>query len=237
LEDSKVREAGMSEDSTRVITADRERKDRSFALLFISFVATTLAVHFDLFALFDVVAASWLEGIATPNVTRWMFVWTDMASFWFVFPVTLVLGLTLVMRGEGYWVKRLAWALGGCMVCVQLVKELLRRPRPAVSAPLLELANYGFPSGHAAAATVLYGFVALLLCSYISKLMWRAVVSAGAITVITGIAFSRLYLHVHYFSDVAGGLLLGVAWLLWSFRFISPIFLVSDPDVPNKQSE
>jgi undecaprenyl-diphosphatase len=74
---------------------------------------------------------------------------------------------------------------------------------------------YSYPSGHAALAPIVFGLAAVLWIGGIAPS--RRVVRLGAVATLTGaIALSRVYLGLHYPSDVAGGLLLGIGWsFLW----------------------
>src|SRR5215471_4603087 len=79
--------------------------------------------------------------------------------------------------------------------------------------PLVQLPSYSFPSGHPLAATVFYGFAAILLWSYIAPKVWRVVIGTAIAAVILMVGFSRVYLGAHYPTDVLAGFLEGVAWL------------------------
>jgi len=62
-------------------------------------------------------------------------------------------------------------------------------------------------------ATVLYGFVAILLWAYIASKVWRVLISTAIVAAIRGVGFSRIYLGAHYPPDVLAGVPEGVAWL------------------------
>jgi undecaprenyl-diphosphatase len=204
----------------RATSRKRSNARVSPAVSFMSFGLVMLSVQANLFRSIDEAAGDWVRGWVTPAVTPWIFLWTDMASARFIIVFSIMLGVALALAGEGYWVKRLAWSLPGCMLSIELVKTILRRPRPSISDPMLQLTNYSFPSGHAASATVLYGFLALLICSYLTKGVWQTLVWIGTAVLITGVAFSRMYLGVHYVSDVTAGLILGISWLALSSRMV-----------------
>jgi len=63
------------------------------------------------------------------------------------------------------------------------------------------------------AATVLYGFVAILLWAYIASKVWRVLISTAIVAAILGVGFSRVYLGAHYPTDVLAGVIEGLAWL------------------------
>jgi undecaprenyl-diphosphatase len=100
----------------------------------------------------------------------------------------------------------------GALGLQHLVKVLVHRPRPPVHA-LVHASGYGFPSGHAAVATAFYGALALLAAR--STRRWSLKVTAWtfALVIVGLIGFARMYLRVHYFTDVLGGVALGAAWL------------------------
>ena len=79
--------------------------------------------------------------------------------------------------------------------------------------PLLVLTTYSFPSGHAMAATVLYGLLAVYAVRHLRQRRSRLLAASVAGVLIVLVSFSRLYLGVHYLSDVVGGIAVGVVWL------------------------
>ncbi len=96
----------------------------------------------------------------------------------------------------------------GSVTINTLLKLLFARPRPAVFPPLTIEHSYSFPSGHTSTATAFYGLLAVLL--------WRAHHRGWAVLSglwVLAVAFSRVYLGVHYPSDVLGSLTLGVIWI------------------------
>ncbi len=105
-----------------------------------------------------------------------------------------------------YWVI----ALLGARACVMALKFGLQRHRPASIYSGLE--SYSFPSGHATSSMVTYGFLAFLICL---RQPWRVRVPVLALTTVavTAIGLSRLYLGMHWLSDVVAGFVLGLAWI------------------------
>ncbi|QRQ86711.1 phosphatase PAP2 family protein [Cupriavidus oxalaticus] len=110
------------------------------------------------------------------------------------------------------WVTALYWAaaLLGARACVMALKLGMARVRPASIYSGLE--SYSFPSGHATASMVTYGFLAFLLCL---RQPWRVRIPVLALTAVAvaAIGVSRLYLGMHWLSDVAAGYALGLAWI------------------------
>lgn len=93
-----------------------------------------------------------------------------------------------------------------------LVKVVVDRPRPVVDHPVSTAFGKSFPSGHAMHGTIAYGAIALVVLPMVSRRARRAVL-AGTILVVAAIGSSRLFLGLHFLTDVVGGYVLGAAWL------------------------
>lgn len=105
----------------------------------------------------------------------------------------------------------LASTLGGIILNNGL-KLIFDRDRPSLFEHATTTASSSFPSGHAMSATVVYGTVAYLVAR-LQKSHWSRVITlVGAAILILLICFTRLYLGVHYPSDVIGGIVVGLAW-------------------------
>ena len=183
----------------------------TFLFLVLAFI--TITVELNALKTLDQAAGFWVQRHITPMRTTVLLRWTSLGATWLVLPVTFIVGVLLALNRRTFWLRRLIWSVPVCMLSVEIFKRLFQRPRPIVPHPLLQLATYSFPSGHTAAATVFYGFLAILICSRTRRSVYQALVWTTAVAVIAGVAFSRLYLGVHYLTDIAGGLILGLTWL------------------------
>jgi undecaprenyl-diphosphatase len=121
------------------------------------------------------------------------------------------------------WRRRIDWrpfqfyvlSCAGCAVLVLGFKYLIARPRPQIVPPLENAPFLSFPSGHAAYALVGWGFAAYLIARRPHTPLWLRALLALAVAAVAGmVGASRIYLAAHYPSDVAGGLLIGVPWLI-----------------------
>ena len=101
--------------------------------------------------------------------------------------------------------------LGGGLLDT-IVKEVVARPRPSMVDPVATAHGKSFPSGHTMSSTVAYGALLLVFLPVIGR-RYRPIVFAGAVVLVLSIGFTRLALGVHYITDVAGGFVLGLAWL------------------------
>ncbi|OHV42932.1 phosphatase PAP2 family protein [Pseudofrankia sp. BMG5.36] len=140
---------------------------------------------------------------------------TNLGAAPVVYGVVAALGAALWWRTR-QWVLpvgaiALLWA--GQTVRVA-INQVIARPRPPQALWLVHPGGYAFPSGHTTMATIGYGLAAVLLLRLLSGgRIAVAVVSAGAAVLAVAVGLSRVYLGVHWPSDVAGGWSLGVAWL------------------------
>ena len=113
--------------------------------------------------------------------------------------------------------KKIRWFvtfdLVGVTLINQVIKHIVRRPRPNVLR-LVEEDGYSFPSGHSMVSMAFYGIVIYLVYKNVSNkyLKWLLITLLSLL--ILSIGFSRIYVGVHYFTDVAGGFLLGLAYLI-----------------------
>jgi len=94
-----------------------------------------------------------------------------------------------------------------------IMKHLIHRDRPLFEDPIQTLTSYSFPSGHAMGSTVFFGTLAAIMVWQVRD--WRvcALAIAAAGLPVGLICFSRIYLGVHYLSDVIAGFVAGVVWL------------------------
>lgn len=117
---------------------------------------------------FEQAAEAWTQQHITPLHTTLMLTATELASFGFVSVVTAFAAAVMAHQRSGYWLGRLALSVPGGVLLNEVLKYAFHRARPVLEHPLVELPSYSFPSGHALAATVFYGFAAILLWSYIA---------------------------------------------------------------------
>ncbi|MGW4674807.1 phosphatase PAP2 family protein [Streptomyces sp. NPDC004324] len=140
-------------------------------------------------------------------------------------PVTLrsaVALLTLWLLYRRAW-RLAAWsavtAVAGGLIGL-LVKTVVERARPSLADPVAHAPGFSFPSGHAMTATTSFAVLLLVLLPLVPR-AWRPPVWCLAVVSVLGVGFTRVALGVHWFSDVVGGWLLGlavVASTAWAFE-------------------
>jgi membrane-associated phospholipid phosphatase len=163
---------------------------------------------------YDRAIADYLHSGATPPLTKFFLAVTALGSIETMALLGIIVAAVLAKRRQ--WVYLGTWiaAVGGSVVLDRLLKELFARPRPFFEHPLLLETSYSFPSGHAMESLVVYGVLAYFAVLALVR-SWRArtAVVFGAALLVLLIGFSRLYLGVHYFSDVVAGYAAGGVWL------------------------
>ena len=111
----------------------------------------------------------------------------------------------------------------GNALLVGLFKNIIKRERPNINRLVYEK-GYSYPSGHTLSAVSLYGFILFLALISNIVLHLKIFLSIILILIILIIGYSRVFLGVHYFSDIVGALLLGVCYLLCYIYFIHNVF-------------
>ena len=186
----------------------------SLAGLWLFAAVTEDVIHHDPLTQLDVALLDWLHARATPTGYA---VFNTISSLGAAVTLTiLALAVGLVLAGRREWILLAGWlaAFAGGGLLDVVLKLVIRRPRPPGAAAFLQHFSWSFPSGHAMASLIGYGMLA-----YVLTLLWihhrsaQIAVVLGAALLIIAIGFSRLYLGVHYFSDVVGGYAAGVLWL------------------------
>jgi len=119
----------------------------------------------------------------------------------------IVLASLLAWRPRRRWALALPLVMAGTGALQFLAKWAVDRPRPNEAA-------WGFPSGHALTLLVFFGLLAYLVCTSGTRRCWRWTSVVLAVATVSTVGFSRLYLNMHWLSDVGGGFAVGLAYLL-----------------------
>jgi membrane-associated phospholipid phosphatase len=157
--------------------------------------------------------ADWLHGRATDPFTDVFHAITWTGNFVTLLIVTVIAFVVLWRRRERTDAVFVAFAFLGGQVLSNGMKLGFRRERPFFADPLATESTFSFPSGHALVSLAVYGALALLLARRISSHRRRVLLLAGTAIWVAAIGFSRLYLGVHFLSDVLAGFAAGAAWL------------------------
>lgn len=148
----------------------------------------------------------------SPGLTDTMKLITFFGSGQFLTAVAFIL-IIVFFRKEEY-------SFNASMIVINLIlssllnvgiKYIIHRERPDILR-LIDIGGYSFPSGHSMAAMSFYGFLIYLCCKNY-KTKWKYLIISLLASLIALIGLSRVYLGVHYASDVLGGFFLGISWV------------------------
>lgn len=145
---------------------------------------------------------------------------TWFGSLWVVLPLFCFLIFFLIRHGYNVLILPLSVGFFGCVATTYLVKYAIDRQRPTLFDPLLELpSDPSFPSAHTAQIFI---FVLLaIIVLFALKSEWKIFLSVVLIGMALLVASSRIYLQVHYFSDIVGGVTLALLWAYLSYIWIN----------------
>jgi membrane protein DedA with SNARE-associated domain/membrane-associated phospholipid phosphatase len=185
----------------------------SLAALWIFASIAEDVIHHDPITQFDIELAHALHGYSSAAVLTIANTVTLAGSPGVILPLALVVGAILIQKRQ--WVFLVGWltALAGGAALDAALKMLFRRPRPVWEDPWALAHGWSFPSGHAMGSLVTYGMIAYLAVATQKQWSVRVPVIGAMTLLIVLIGLTRLYLGVHYFSDVVGGYAAGAVWL------------------------
>jgi undecaprenyl-diphosphatase len=144
---------------------------------------------------------------------------TQLGGLWLdaIFAVAVVALLFAGRRADAVFVLL---AAGGAMLVTNAIKFVLARPRPGPHGGLVPVSSYSWPSGHASSSIALYGALALLALRRAPPSA-RPAIAAGLLALLALIGATRVYLGVHYPSDVVAGWAVGGVWLVGMRRMVT----------------
>lgn len=160
---------------------------------------------------FDQPFLNWLMRHTEGGVTTTMKVITLFGSTAFISIAAGLLAIWFMAKSRPARAFLIVMAPLGAFALERIVKATVDRPRPSVH-PLVHASGSSFPSGHATLAAAFYLVVALMLARATRSWRLKVIIWTVLLSFIGAIGFSRLYLRVHWLTDVLGGFALGTAW-------------------------
>ncbi|MEI3435470.1 MAG: phosphatase PAP2 family protein [Clostridia bacterium] len=143
-----------------------------------------------------------------------------------IFLITLTVILVILIKN-----KKIGLSIFSNLVIItvlnQLLKRILQRPRPT-EFRIIEETGYSFPSGHSMVSMAFYGYLIYLIYKYVENryVKWISIVLLSVL--ICSIGVSRIYLGVHYTSDVLGGFLVSISYLILFISTVNKFFIEKD---------
>jgi len=150
----------------------------------------------------------------TPQFTSVMLFFTYLGNWPVVFAGTFLLCLIFFLRKRWRYLFATLLSVGGGEVFVWILKNLIKRPRPPLLNALVHEPSYSFPSGHGFVAITFYGLAAYFLIRAAKNRPLKILYGFFGLAIVLMIGFSRIYLGVHWPSDVLASYASGAAWLV-----------------------
>lgn len=168
----------------------------------------------DKLALFDTRISAYVHSVNNPGVTRFMKIISTVGGSWYVLgAAAMAASVILYRQKQHYWDAVLVQVcLWGGFLFNYVLKCVFKRERPSLER-LVDAAGFSFPSGHSMVSFAFYGLLLYLLYINLPRAWSRGASMLLISCLIMLVGISRIYLGVHYPSDVAAGFAAGGAWL------------------------
>ena len=174
---------------------------------------------------YDQTIYHWLKPLH-PNSTLFFTLYTKIGNPLIISMITLAVVLILIFVGHWRWSVFLAINMVVGNLINHFVKSIVQRPRPSLPHLVVET-GYSFPSGHATAAVMFFGSLILIGHFLIKQKSWHHLWIGIMLIMLLLLGISRLYVQVHYPSDVTAGFLLAlgnltILWLVAAKTYLRP---------------
>jgi membrane-associated phospholipid phosphatase len=156
---------------------------------------------------------AWVIDHRTPSWTTIAQTVTHLADPWVVALLVLLTALALLAVRRRRLAVFVVVSSAGAAAVSSVAKQAMDRTRPPTESWLGEAWGPAFPSGHATQSVALYGALAIVACVLVRSPGWRAVFVSSAVAVAAMVGATRVYLGVHWMSDVLCGWAIGTLWL------------------------
>ncbi|MFA6995076.1 MAG: phosphatase PAP2 family protein [Patescibacteria group bacterium] len=160
---------------------------------------------------------------------------TSLGSWLIVVNVAVAFFLILWLLKKRTYIPTFWLSLMGSTLVNFLSKLAFHRPRPLY--PVYTESGFSFPSGHASVAVAMYGFIIYFFLRQTKKLINKILILFLGLTLVIAIGFSRLYLGVHYLSDVWAGYLSGLLWLILGISWTEWLIVQSEKKFTNNETK
>lgn len=160
----------------------------------------------------DHLARDYFENLRNPTLNVLAYGVTQLGSTEVLAAITICFCILFLQRKDYLTSAQILFSALGSGILTFVLKLFFERSRPDIIFRLVEAEGYSYPSGHALAGAACYATLAIVCYKYLTRDRTRNFFSVVFCAIIVLVAGSRIYLGVHYFSDVIAGISLGVAW-------------------------
>ena len=183
------------------------------AFVFLFILTAKFFQNSGIFFTFDQSILSFFVSIRREWLTGAMKVFTFVGGIEFILPVSVALLVWFWLSKRIFYFLFLAFSVSVSAGLVFLLKDFFVRVRPAIESRLVSENSFSFPSGHAMMAIAFWGALAYLLAENFPKRWQKVAVMVSGVTLVFAISISRLYLGVHWPTDILGSWILAGVWL------------------------
>lgn len=181
-----------------------------------AFLEITEQLQADQLIKFDKVISRFIYNFRGDALTDIIVFITDLGDFKAYAIIMPAIAVLLYYRGHHRWRLSLQAmiVLASAFLINVGIKHLISRPRPIEELRLVIAHSYSFPSGHSMSAIAFYGFIIYLTYKYVPNVFLKGFIILIQVLLILAIGLSRVYLGVHYPTDVLAGYIAGLFWLI-----------------------
>lgn len=158
---------------------------------------------------FDTAALLWINQHASAYFDAFFLAVTQLGGVLFVASFSIFLALFLSYKKHSLRAIFVVVSIGGAALLGTMFKAVFERSRPDLWEWIIHETSFSFPSGHATASMA----IALIVAALLWHTKWRLTVCIGGVIYVLLVGLSRLYLGVHYPTDILGGWLLSLGWV------------------------
>lgn len=179
------------------------------------FIELTETLKTDMLATIDSAITDFVISYRSPSLTAYFKFMTnlgDVYGYLFVLLIFLLVSLLIFKRWK--YVVQATFVLALATFSNMMLKRFIDRARPGIE-HLVSVETLSYPSGHAMSAMAFYGFLIFLTTKFKIQKVMKYVLIMVLITIILSIGISRIYLGVHFPSDIAGGFIAGFIWVVF----------------------
>ncbi|MDO1514741.1 phosphatase PAP2 family protein [Maribacter confluentis] len=179
------------------------------------FIELTDTLKTETLAMYDTQITDYIISYRTPALTKYFIFMTDVGDFHgYLIVLAIFLLLSLLVFRRWKYVVQATLVLGLATVSNMMLKRFIDRARPGIE-HLVSVETLSYPSGHAMSAMAFYGFLMFLMYKFNIQKVAKVLLMFLLALIILSIGISRIYLGVHFPSDIAGGFIAGAIWVIF----------------------
>lgn len=189
------------------------------------FIELTDTLESDTLNTWDSRITDYVISFRTPALTQYFIFVTDIGDFYGYLTILVIAGiLSYYVFKQWKYVLQIVLVLALASVSNVILKRFIDRARPSIE-HMVTVETLSYPSGHAMSAMAFYGFLIYLFTRFRMNRIVRILCITALVLFILSIGISRIYLGVHFPSDIAGGFIAGFIWVIFCILLFNVIEL------------